>query len=96
MLAMMRSDDMLILVSDDKNGENAFLEEAIGATAPHLLPAYGETKQDEDGLLRFRVGQDDWEALADVIEELSCMSVAVNPNELAAIEDALRVAISSQ
>ncbi len=94
MLTLMRSDDTLTLVSDDRNGENMHLQEAILASAPHLSRAFMDTATDDDGRLRFVVGKDDWEALADVIEELSCMSVGVNPAELASIEEALQSALN--
>lgn len=95
MLSITRNDDTLILLSDDENAENGFLEEAIDAAAPHLGERFEETKVGEDGLLRFSVGREDWESLADAIEELSCMAASVNPEELAAIEKAIRQALDS-
>lgn len=94
MLSIIRSDDTLTLVSDDKNAENASLGEALEAVAPHLLPDYLEADVGEDGLLRLGVGRDDWESLADVIEELGAMG-STNPEELDAIENVVHEAISS-
>ncbi len=95
MLTMTRSDDTLILVSDDQFAENDWLREAIEAAAPQLMERFENTLPDDDGLLRFSVESEDWEALADVIEELSCLTSTVNPDEVAAIEDALQVALNS-
>ncbi len=86
MLAITRQDNTLILVSDDANGENAALEDALGAAAPELLEAYTKTAVGDDGLLRFSVDRADWRGLLDAIEELACMSGFVDPDELSAVE----------
>ena len=86
------SDDTFVLVSDDHNGENAGLSEAIDANAPHLLEAWDETKVGDDGILRFAVQRPDWPSLLDVIELLSAEGM-VDPEEILAIDTAVNNAL---
>lgn len=85
-------DDTFVLVSDDKNAENITLTEAIEVAAPQLLEAWEDTPAADDGLIRFRVIKADWEGLRDVLEELGSLD-GINPEELAAIEDAVNLAL---
>lgn len=93
MISITRNDDTLVLASDDQNAENMALQEAILAAAPHLSEAFMDTPVGDDGVLRFVVHKADWEALGEVVEELSCMPDAADPEELAAIEKAVNDAV---
>lgn len=71
MLTLTRDGDAaVVLASDDRNGENILLDDAIGTAAPELATAYAETPVGDDGLLRFRVERADWLSLLDALETM--------------------------
>lgn len=93
MIALTREDDTLTLVSDDRYGENAAIEDALKAAAPELLEAYMSTPVSPDGVLRFNVERADWRGLLDAIEELGSKSGAVDPDELMGVERLAAMAV---
>lgn len=68
-LRVERDERNITIISDDRNAENAALGEALGVTAPHLLPAFDDAPF-EDGELRFIVHQDDWQSLLEALEAM--------------------------
>lgn len=69
--------DAVYVVSDDANGENMALDEAVDMAAPHLHEEFTGTDY-VDGELRWRVGRSDYGALLEVFDTLD----GVNPEEV--------------
>jgi hypothetical protein len=80
MLKVVRDERSFVLESDDANAENLALQEAIEMAAPHLTADFESTSPDADGVLRWRVQREDWEALVEVLEALTFEDV--NPEEV--------------
>lgn len=71
MLRIDKEDDTITFVSDDADGENMALQDAIAEAAPHLLDDFEGTDVGDDGLLKFGVQRDDWSSVLEVMDALS-------------------------
>lgn len=77
MLRVEQVGEVITVISDDENAENAALAEALGHAAPHLLESYESTDTDGSGGLRWPVRHADWRSLAEAIE----MMEGIDPYE---------------
>lgn len=77
MLRIEQVGEIITVISDDENAENAALAEALEHAAPHLLESFESTDTDGSGGLRWAVRHADWRSLAESIE----MMEGVNPYE---------------
>lgn len=70
------------VISDDRNGENAALDDAINDAAPHLHLDFMATEV-VDGLLTWRVERSEYGSLLEAIDMLE----GVNDDDLLAAEE---------
>lgn len=95
MLTLERKDDLTFtLVSDDRHGENAGLQEAIMENMTQCLQDFDNTPLDDDGTLRFDVTREHWDDLLNVLEYLGLEAEVPVPN-VEEMYDAVREAASS-
>lgn len=69
MLRAEHDGDVITIITDDAQAENAVLGEAIDTAAPHLLESF-EATAFADGELRWKVERADWPSLSEVLEAL--------------------------
>ena len=91
MLKAVRDERSFIVESDDANAENLALDEAINMAAPHLYNEFHALAPEVDGVLRWRVQREDWEALLEVLEALSFEEV--NPEEVDEMMEEISAAV---
>jgi hypothetical protein len=63
-------EDAVVVISDDANAENAALDDAVNAMAPHLYDDFSGTGLDAENMLRWRVERSEYSSLLEVLEGL--------------------------
>lgn len=99
MLKTEHEGEVITLISDDANAENAAIGEAVDKAAPHLLAVYDEIPVDDEGTLRWKFPVNEWTSLMEILDDLSNRD-GVNPDEAndayEVVEDAYEKAQASR